>query len=232
MSYFIQENSITSLWHVVSHNRNNVIELPPSKILEEFYQDKEELNLEWRKCNQTQLQRLKLLKKGCEELDFNLLKPDPVNIFKNDPRKLAICTPHKVGSQTWRYFFQQLDLQDRNFDEKGEELYYVESIQGQFRHYLKAFQVRHPLERLLSSYRFIFERSQMKSTLISINKHIYEKYTNQSMENYDAYEFTPSFKQFCQFVADSPDDFGLSQFISVSHWLPFYMQCNPCHEGK
>ena len=75
---------------------------------------------------------------------------------------ISICIPHKVGSQTWRYFFQQLDKLDqeeearfsKDFEnEKIVENYYVEKWPENMETFLKAYQVRHPLERFLSSYR-------------------------------------------------------------------------------
>ena len=101
--------------------------------------------------------------------------------------------------------------------------------------YIKAFQVRHPLERFLSSYRFMFERESMKSTMIPLNRHIFETYpdpNNNNMTEFNQFQFVPTFKQFSQFVVDSDLDFGLSMYAGVSHWLPYYMSCNPCHSGK
>ena len=69
--------------------------------------------MELKKCQETQINRKSILKKGCETLRSNpsyneklSLVPDVTYFWMNKPRKLAICTPHKVGSQTWRYFFQ------------------------------------------------------------------------------------------------------------------------------
>ena len=32
----------------------------------------------------------------------------------NFVHKLMTCVPHKVGSESWRYFFEKLDQRDRN----------------------------------------------------------------------------------------------------------------------
>jgi hypothetical protein len=98
--------------------------------------------------------------------------------------------------------------------------------------YIKVFQVRHPLERFLSSYRFIFEREQMRSSISHLNKHIFETYPNINDTEFDVFKFIPSFRQFTQFVVDSGDDFDHSKYAAVSHWLPYYMSCNPCHPGN
>ena len=64
-------------------------------------------------CHQTQKLRKEVLRTGCDTLrqhsnynqKLNLI-PNATHVWMNKPRHLAICTPHKVGSQTWRYFFQ------------------------------------------------------------------------------------------------------------------------------
>ena len=59
-----------------------------------------------------------------------------------------------------------------------------------------------------------------------------ESVKEKNMTEFEKYDFVPSFKQFVQFVVDSGDDFELSKYPGVSHWLPYYMSCNPCHPGK
>ena len=149
---------------------------------------------------------------------------------------MTICTPHKVGSQTWRYFFQQLDQKDQGHKEEDAEAYYSSEWPNNAKSFYKGFQVRHPLERLLSSYRFIFERDAMRSTIQDMNKLIFDTYPDPAntynLTEFEPFKFTPTFKQFLQFVVNTGDDFGLSEHPVVSHWLPFYMACNPCHPGK
>ena len=82
-----------------------------SGLIAELYEDDYHEELE--NCQKTQKFRKNILKNGCEVLhnDSNFNKmintvPNTTHFWMNKPRKLAICTPHKVGSQTWRYFFQ------------------------------------------------------------------------------------------------------------------------------
>lgn len=187
-------------------------------------------------CHQTQKLRKEVLRTGCDTLKQNAnynqklnLIPNVTHVWMNKPRHLAICTPHKVGSQTWRYFFQQLDLVDRNG--KGKEEYQAEKWPENSLQFFKGFQVRHPLERLLSSFRFVFERENMLSSTKEMREYIYLNFPaiNQTDE-YDAFKFIPSFKQFCQFVVNSGENFDLDKYPFASHWLPYYMQCNPCHQ--
>ena len=92
---------------------------------------------------------------------------------------------------------------------------------------------RHPLERLLSSYRFVFERPSMRHTAQNLCKHIYHTYhvTQNSTEEFSN-DFIPTFRQFLQFVVDSGEDFDESKYVVVSHWKPYWLSCNPCHPGE
>ena len=138
--------------------------LPPSTILEDFYL--EDSLVETEKCTQEQSARLSLLQKGCQTLQSgnpeenpDILRnrvsgfskfshhlaqfPDVLHFWFNKPRGLTLCTPHKVGSQTWRYFFQRLEVQDKNGGEVSQEEYYLSSWPTNIGHYHKAFQVRY-----------------------------------------------------------------------------------------
>ena len=195
------------------------------------------------KCTQEQSQRLSLLQESCQTLlqskenfSHHLASqfPDVLHFWFNKPRGLTLCTPHKVGSQTWRYFFQRLEMKDKSGEVEQEE-YYLEAWPSNTQNYLKAFQVRHPLERLLSSYRFVFERQQMRHTAQDLCKHIFYTYAkpeNSSLEEYPGSDFLPTFRQFLQYVVDSGEDFDESKYVVVSHWKPYWLSCNPCHQGK
>ena len=202
-------------------------------------------------CKSVQEQRLRKLQSECQKLrdgenrhklgsNFHYLEEPPnpkqAQIHYNSQRKISMCTPHKCGSQTWRYFYQKLVQEDRDVDLRSlaEDDFTLVEWPQDAPGYMKAFQVRHPLERLLSSYRFIFERDAMKPTISKINQYIFDHYPDpkQNLTEFDNWKFVPTFKQFCQFVVDSPNDFGLSTYSGVSHWLPYYMTCNPCHPGE
>ena len=130
-------------------------------------------------CEDIQKSRIKVLQKQCQKLLLEKEKLGPIksqffddppnpkmnNVYVNHPRKLSICIPHKVGSQTWRYFFQQLDKSDQeeearfsNVENQIVENYTIEKWPDNMESFLKAYQVRHPLERFLSSYRYLCKK--------------------------------------------------------------------------
>ena len=102
----------------------------------EYLEDPEEIT---NSCQETQKQRQALLQKQCQLLFENRQKLDTINFsylenipnpnasWINYPRKMVMCTPNKVGSQTWRYFFQQLDKFDQNSGIPAHLLYYIRS---------------------------------------------------------------------------------------------------------
>ena len=87
-------------------------------MLEDFYLESSDLESE--NCRKEQWERLSLLNEGCQTLQshptfsHHLAQfPNVLHFWFNKPRHLTLCTPHKVGSQTWRYFFQRLEVQDK-----------------------------------------------------------------------------------------------------------------------
>ena len=73
-----------------------------------------------------------------------------------------------------------MDLEDRNGDEKGKDEYNFNDWPENSSQFLKGFQVRHPLERLLSSFRFIFERDSMISSTKEMKEYIYHTYQDET----------------------------------------------------
>ena len=155
----------------------------------------------------------------------------------------------------WRYFFHKLDKKDSAINANEERIQFGSDVPKDIADYLIAFQVRHPLERILSSYRFLFERSQTRVDIIELVKDIFkhlalnstqkeresnEQKINAALENVEDedinwFEITPSFKQFVQYISNttaSGNDFGLSKCKMGNHWLPYYQSCNPCYDGK
>ena len=182
-------------------------------------------------------------------------QPTSTNIWINKKRKLAVCIPHKVASQMWRYFFHKLEKKDSGINSNEEMIQFGDHLPEDILEYLVASQVRHPLERFLSSYRFLFERQQTRVDLIELVKEIFnhlaahakpneadvniqkvkEAIANSKKQEINWFEITPSFKQFVQYISNataSGNDFGISKSRVGNHWLPFYLSCNPCYEGK
>ena len=102
------------------------------------------------------------------------VSPSLNNMWINLQRKMAVCIPHKVASQMWRYFFHKLDKKDSGIEVNESRIQFQSKLPENIAEYYIAFQTRHPLERLLSSYRFIFaERQQMRTSVIEIIRDIF-----------------------------------------------------------
>lgn len=158
-------------------------------------------------------------------------KPKIDNIYINLSRKMGVCIPQKAGSQTWRYFFHKLDEKDSNITQNESRIQFQNNIPDDITEYYMAFQIRHPLERLLSSYRFVIERESMRSSTIDMNKEIFKLFPSDgnhihksaiyktsggmriqeisisskpetTAEDINWYYKIPSFKQFVQYVVD------------------------------
>ena len=108
-------------------------------------------------------------------------------------------------------------------------------------------QVRHPFERLLSAFRFIFEREAMRSNIQELKEEIINTfpflpsemeaahyYLNDSLNMVakSHFDVIPNFRQFSEYVVKSGADFGIKQYPVTSHWLPYYFSCSPCNPGK
>ena len=193
--------------------------------------------------------------------------PELVSIWINQKRKMAVCIPHKVGSQMWRYFFVKLDENDSGISENESRIQFQNEVPKDITDYYIAFQTRHPLERLLSSYRFVFERKEPRANVIGMIKDIFRLFpsnTGAETATYDTeqgvrikeirinndkneaninvedsninwFKVTPSFEQFVKYISDvdaSGPDLGVSKYPIANHWVPYYMQCNPCYGGK
>ena len=160
------------------------------RVQEEFYKHFTEEE-KWT-CDERMKRRRKRVEEVCEQLtasgghinstinDYLRKGPKLGNIWVNAPRKLAVCIPHKVGSQMWRYFFHKLDKKDSGISENESRIQFQTEIPNDIADYYISFQTRHPLERLLSSYRFMFEREQMRTNVIEIIKHIFRLFPFKS----------------------------------------------------
>ena len=197
-------------------------------------------------CREKMQIRVDRMEKACQHLKANdetfggvlqQTPPDLQNIWVNLKRKVSICVPHKVGSQTWRYFFHKLDEKDTGMDNNEQNIKFAQWPQDYGQNYVRAVQVRHPLERLLSAYRFIFERQQTRSEIKAMIRDIFDLYPadeserNLTENHPDLWSKTPSFAQFVQYVVEgSGPDFDHSKYRIVSHWLPYFQSCNPCSD--
>ena len=112
-------------------------------------------------------ERIELLSKKCKQFQ-NPYRNEYSALIASEPNKLgvevvylkssgrikkpliSVCIPHKVGSHAWGQFSNQEDLK---VDTSQLDLPW--KIKAELS--LKVVVVRHPLERLLSVYRMIFE---------------------------------------------------------------------------
>jgi len=109
------------------------------------------------------------------------------------------------------------------------------SSYGEISEYSKAVQVREPYERLLSAYRFTFEHGTSLKNKNNLNKRILDKYKHLPAAQDDNGEPTVSFQQFIQSIVSGYQDFSSESLFLLTdgaalHWLPYYMQCNPCNK--
>ena len=156
-----------------------------------------------------------------------LFQPPQVDLLRvNRDHKISICVPYKAGSETWRYLMDSLS----NHTVPQSKLDNIDQIQD----YLKAVQVRDPYERLLSAYRFIFSRDNSLRNDQKLNKHLLEYYDHLDHDTDMDGKPVASFAQFIQSIVTGYEDLPseLHHLLTEGaalHWLPYYVQCNPCH---
>ena len=153
-----------------------------------------------------------------------LFSPPSTELLKiNSEHKISICVPYKAGSETWRYLMESLS----NSTDTLENIHQV-------RDYMKAIQVRDPYERLLSAYRFIFAGRNVLRDNLKLSKHLMEHYKDLQHDRDKDGKPVASFAQFVQSIVTGYDDlpYELHHLLTegaAMHWLPYYVQCNPCH---
>ena len=101
--------------------------------------------------------------------------------------------------------------------------------------------VQRTIRTLLFSFvRFVLEReSTVRSQAREIILEIFHTFPNDKEESgyslADVWHKTPTFEQFVRYIVDpavSGPDYGTSVCRMGAHWLPYYMQCNPCAGGS
>ena len=149
--------------------------------------------------------------------------PRPEMLKVNPEHKISICVPYKAGSETWRYLMESLSNSTETLDS-------VDQLQD----YMKAIQVRDPYERLLSAYRFIFAGRNVLRDNLQLSKHLMEHYKHHQHDQDADGRPVASFAQFVQSIVTGYTDLPSSLHHLLTegaamHWLPYYVQCNPCH---
>jgi len=159
-----------------------------------------------------------------------LLSPPEVEMLKLDKsHKISICVPFKAGSETWRYLLSSTSSNGSS----NIEISKIQSIEA-VSDYSKAIQVRDPYERLLSAYRFTFEHGTSLKNSNNLNSRLLDKYSFLPSDLDESGKPVVSFPQFIQSIVSGYRDFSSDAMKLLTdgaalHWLPFYIQCNPCH---
>ena len=113
-------------------------------------------------------ERVNILKRACLRYS-DPFRPESV-IIKTKPRRLgsevvylhgrqftaSVCIPHKVGSHAWGKFATSFNNAKYLNEEKQKEFLAL-NFESRASKSVRVVVVRHPLERLLSVYRMIFE---------------------------------------------------------------------------
>ena len=123
---------------------------------------------------------------------------------------------------------------DPNNESPGDYYFHDNTTAEAYKGYVKAIQTRHPLERLLSAYKFIFHRSLSRGDVKGMIVSIFNKYpANEEQARYkeaDIWKVTPSFDQFVNYITDVENFGGVQEYPMGNHWMPQYHFCNPCYQ--
>ncbi|KAH6938872.1 hypothetical protein HPB50_014051 [Hyalomma asiaticum] len=146
-------------------------------------------------------------------------------IFVDDSRSLAFCFISKVASTTFKRIFAPLlnitvtgnDFDAFHWSFHSQTLRFAPRtlVYDERSNYTKALFVRHPFERLVSTYIDKTPKGPVET------EWAYKTYWNK-IPGVLAENRSPTFSEFVEFVlattAESSDD----------HWSPYYAQCHPC----
>ena len=143
--------------------------------------------------------------------------------FKVDDKHHFICNVLKAGSTSWEMFFAENKI-------NSTFIAYCQDKGCPTQTEMKIIQVRHPFERLVSSYRHIFKNGGWKTldSFWSDDKKLEESYKNI---------FSKSFQQFVDEILvrnqfyiseDHFDDHDWPGVWLKTHWSPYWFTCGVC----
>ncbi len=179
----------------------------------------------------------------------SLFQPTPLNpqrLAHDIANKFYVCAPPKVGSDAWSRLTRKLSGQSWKGMLKKDVVKVVQKAADEdwFKQGTRVIVTRHPLERLLSSYLFIFVDS---STHRDLTKKVTHSWLHQRKslgrdplnENHvvlDAgREPTLSFRQFVNFLTECPKELSDCSVMTsegvAGHWAPYWKWCQPCRVG-
>ena len=146
--------------------------------------------------------------------------------FKVDTKRHFICNGLKTGSTSWQVFFAENHINTTHIRDCRADNSCPSSAQTG----LRIVQVRHPFERLLSSYRHVFKNGGWKS-LDQTWQH------DKELEKSFAKIFSISWREFVELIIInnglfiSTEDLDNLDFPGTwvrTHWAPFWFTCDLC----
>lgn len=215
-------------------------------------------------------ERLEKYRKVCEKyndpgkLEYSALFEATVSVRKHytsQYKKFSMCVPPKVGSRSWRRLLVFQNHQDRAEEAKNEEQLETQNQTEEeqvgnekvkipnesdpllaYRASFRGIQVRHPLERLLSSYLFIFLDSTVHRDL---TEKVKSRWLNERQDRLtpekgeididQGGEPTLTFRQFVNFLTKCPmEQNECSVLVNeglAQHWASYWSWCQPCVPG-
>ena len=146
--------------------------------------------------------------------------------FKIDTKRHFICNGLKTGSTSWQVFFAENNINTTHIRDCRADNSCPSPVQTE----LRIVQVRHPFERLLSSYRHVFKNGGWK-TLDQNWQH------DKETENFFNEMFSKSWRQFVAniivnngfFISEENlDNLDFPGTWVKTHWAPFWFTCDLC----
>lgn len=194
--------------------------------------------------------RRKLLENVCNQMN-DKFRPEYISLFQTKPKgrfsffknegiSYMMCNIQKCGSTSWSSFTHELkneaikkhlnlsmDFKIPSVDEPPWSEYGQTSI--------NIIQVRHPLERLLSSWRYVFHRNDTYDWLM-IDDEIAESFENlllPGQENLSWPDFVQKVVIENKFRKISPDKQNPPaadepDLWMKHHWAPYWLTCGVC----
>lgn len=191
-----------------------------------------------RRCSNAE--RVWHLRKSClesdQDLDKMLVSVKALNyILVDDQRKLLYCSMPKIASTSMKVFLFKLSGMHKDqkilsmvhlpkhypkFGYRNLASYTSTEAQYRLRNYYKYLFVRHPFDRIASTWR---EKLVEKNVYIpKLALKIIDKYRTIPAENGSIFEKVPTLPEFAEFIGDNAN-------ASNEHWNSIENLCDPCH---
>ena len=234
---------------ILKRSKNNVVTIIMFLFMILYVEDQRQLHklkIEKRPKNIDHKEILRLrnvrLKSVCETLrspqrvehSSVLQRPVPSNectgtFFRVDTERMKhhfICSGLKTGSTSWQAFFTAHNISSTHIRDCLE----AGSCPAPAQTGLRIVQVRHPFERLLSSYRHVFQNEGWKTLDTNWQN-------DKELETFFIGLFSKSWPEFVEniiinngfFISeDDLDDLDAPGTWIRTHWAPFWFTCDLC----